>query len=306
MLSAEKSSAPRFSAECMSENAEWTPTAEMPLILGGHSFIDQLGNDPYASSEEQHRIVESCLNHGIRWFDTTYQPERVALGNVLHALGRREEATILAWNFFTDFSPGEAVGEAEYFRPGQIDCILEQLRTNYVDCLVLVPLDDPEENQRQEELVIEWRKRGYVRSIGLWVSDPAVIERHRDGKPFQFAIRPFNIATDDAAPIFAACRMCGWETLATSPFFRGWELDKMVAKTSARGYGDAATLRPIVADAMLRFSLFQRDVNRVIVAMRKIEWVRVNVESVAKGPLTAEEKRWLQSLRGPTAKKKAW
>jgi len=278
----------------------------MPLILGGHSFIDQLGNDPLASKQELHRIVESCLNHGIAWFDTTYQPERVVLGNVLHALGRREEATILAWNFFTDFSPGEPVGEPEYFRPSHIDCILEQLRTTYVDCLVLVALDDPEENQRQEELVIEWRRKGYVRSLGLWISDPAIIEHHRSGNPFQFAIRPFNVATDDAAPLFAACRMCGWETLATSPFFRGWELDKIIAEASARGYGDAEILRPLVADLMLRFSLFQRDVSRVIVAMRKIEWVVRNLESVARGPLTAVEHRWLQRLRGPAAKKKAW
>jgi hypothetical protein len=57
---------------------------------------------------------------------------------------------------------------------------------------------------------------------------------------------------------------------------------------------------------MLRFSLFQRDVSRVIVAMRKIEWVVRNLESVARGPLTAVEHRWLQRLRGPAAKKKAW
>src|SRR5207245_5590621 len=89
------------------QGIEMDKAAEIPLILGGHSFISQLGNDPPASEQEQHRIVETCLDHGIRWFDTTYQPERVALGNVLHALGRRGEATILAWNFFTDFSPGD-------------------------------------------------------------------------------------------------------------------------------------------------------------------------------------------------------
>ena len=147
-----------------------------PLILGGHSFISQQGNDPATSPEEQRVIVESCLDHGIRWFDTTYQPERVALGNVLDALGRRGEATILAWNFFTDFAPGDPVGEAEYYRPGHIEIILEQLRTDYVDCLVVVPLADPGENQRQVELTTEWRKKGYVRSLGLWIENPAIIE----------------------------------------------------------------------------------------------------------------------------------
>lgn len=281
-------------------------TTETPLVLGGHSFISQLGNDPPPSGREQHAIVESCLDHGIRWFDTTYQPERVALGNALDTLGRRDEATILAWNFFTDFAPGDPVGEAEYYRPGHIDVILEQLRTDYVDCLVVVPLQDPEENQRQVELAIEWRRKGYVRSLGLSVKDPAIIERYRNENPFRFAIRPFNVTTDDAAPVFAACKMSGWETLATSPFVRGWELDRIIAQAAARGYGETETLRPVLADLMLRFSLFQSNVDRVVVAMRKLEWITRNLESVSIGPLTAKERLWLERLRRLTAKKHRW
>jgi aryl-alcohol dehydrogenase-like predicted oxidoreductase len=277
---------------------------EIPLILGGHSFISQLGNDPAACEQEQHAIVESCLDHGIRWFDTTYQPERPALGKVLHQLGRRAEAHILAWNFFTDFAPGEAVGEASYYQPGHIDIILEQLRTSYVDCLVVAPLDDAEKNQQQEELMLRWQRQGYVRYLGLWVPDAPVVERYRNKNPFRFAIRPFNITTDDAGPVFAACKTAGWETIATSPFFRGWELDRMVAEGVARGYGGAETLRPKLADLMLRFSLFQPGVDRVIVAMRKAEWVRRNLESVSKGPLTVKERRLLLGLRNPETKKR--
>ena len=290
----------------MIERAESGRMAEVPLILGGHSFIEQLGSDPPASREDQRLIVESCLDHGIAWFDTTYQPERIALGNALQALGRREEATILAWNFFTDFAPGEPTGPAEYLRPGHIERILQQLRTAYVDCLVLVALEDPEENQRQEELAIEWRTKGYVRSLGLWIADQATIERHRRSNPFQFAIRPYNVATADDAPLITACRKCGWETLATSPFVRGWELDKLIAAASAQGHGEAESLRPRLADLMLRFSLFQRDVSRVIVAMRRIEWVVRNRDSVAKGPLTAVERRWLMRLHGGTLQRKSW
>jgi len=281
-------------------------TTETPLILGGHSFISQLGNDPPTSRQEQHAIVESCLDNGIRWFDTTYQPERVALGDALAAVGRRGEAKILAWNFFTDFGPGDPVGEPEYYRPEHIDVILEQLRTPYVDCLVMVPLHDREENQRQMELAIEWRRKGYVLSLGLWVMDHAIIEFHRHENPFQFAIRPFNVTTDDAAPVLAACKMSGWQILATSPFFRGWELDRMITEASARGYGDVMSLRPVLADLMLRFSLFQSNVDRVIVAMRKVEWVTRNLASVSRGRLTAKEYRWLQRLRRLTVKKHRW
>lgn len=271
-------------------------TAEIPLILGGHSFISQLGNDPPASEVEQRRIVESCLEHGIRWFDTTYQPERVALGNSLHVLGRRDEASILAWNFFENFSSDDPVGEPEYYRPEHIELILGELRTTYVDCLVMVPLDDPEENQRQEELLSGWQRKGYVRSLGLWISDPLFIERYRSRNLFKFAIRPFNIMTEDALPIFAACKSSGWETFATSPFGRGWELDRRISEAAARGYGNVESLRPVLGDLMLRFSLFQRNVDRVVVAMRNLEWVSRNVASIFRGPLTAEELCWLQDL----------
>ena len=80
----------------------------------------------------------------------------------------------------------------------------------------------------------------------------------------------------------------------------------MIADASAHGYGDAETLRPVLADLLLRFSLFQSDVDRVIVAMRKVEWIALNLESVSRGPLTAKEHRWLQHLRGLTAKKRRW
>jgi aryl-alcohol dehydrogenase-like predicted oxidoreductase len=276
---------------------------EIPLILGGHSFISQLGSDSPASEQEQLRIVESCLDRGIRWIDTTYQPERVALGKVLHTLSRRAEASILAWNFFTDFAPGDPVGEADYYSPVHIDIILEQLRTSYVDCLVVVPLTDPEKNQQQADLALEWQKRGYVRSLGLWVDDGANIEQCEDKSRFRFAIRPCNVTTLGAERILTACKMSGWETLATSPFFRGWELDRTVADASARGFGSGETLRPLLADLMLRFSLFHRGVDRLIVAMRKFEWVGRNLESVSKGPLTDEEQRLLMRLRNPAPRK---
>jgi aryl-alcohol dehydrogenase-like predicted oxidoreductase len=163
------------------------------------------------------------------------------------------------------------VGEAEYYRPEHIEIILGELGTDYVDCLVMVPLGDPEENRQQEELLMEWQAQGYVRSLGLWISDPLLIERYRYRHPFRFAVRPFNITTPDAPRIFAACKSSGWETFATSPFVRGWELDRRIAEASLRGHGAAESLRPILADLMLRFSLFQSDVDRVVVAMRKVE-----------------------------------
>ncbi len=82
------------------------------LGLGGHSYIAQLGNDPQATFEEQCALVAACLEAGIRLLDTTYYQERVALGRVLHQLGRRDEGTVIGWAFSstlakrTIWSPG--------------------------------------------------------------------------------------------------------------------------------------------------------------------------------------------------------
>jgi len=276
---------------------------ELPLILGGHSFITQLGNDPPASQQEQQQIVQSCLDHGIRWFDTTYQPERIALGRVLDALGRRDQARILAWNFFKQFSAGEAVGEAECYRPEHIQMMLEELRTGYIDCLVMVPLDDPEANLRQVELIGAWQRKGYVRSLALWTADPLRVEHYRSGSPFQYAIRPFNISMEDVLPFFTVWKRSGLKTLATSPFGRGWELERRIAEAVSRGHGKAETLRPVIADLMLRFCLFQRDIDAVIVAIRNLAWVKLNIASVSKGSLTDKELGWLRALSGSRGRK---
>lgn len=271
-------------------------TSELPLVLGGHTFISQLGNDAPASPAEQRTVVESCLNLGLTWFDTTYQPERLALGRVFADLGRRHEAKVLAWNFFTDFGPVDSVGQPEYFRPEHIDRILEQLNTSWVDCLVIVPLADRDRNDEQEALAIEWQKKGYVRSLGHWVPDPPMRDRVRHERAFRYALLPFHVGSQDGR-VLAAYKKRGWETIATSPFLRGWELDKMVAAAAAARLGEPEALRGRLADAMLRWVLFHPSVDRVMVAMRKAQWVERNLESIARGPLDPQERAWLERVR---------
>lgn len=267
----------------------------LPLVLGGHSFIDQLGNEPRPSSADQVRIVEACLDRGIRWFDTTYRPERIALGAALATLGRRHEATLLAWNFFTSFGPGEPVGGADYYRSEHLGEILDDLQTDYLDGLVVHPLIDPALNAGQEELAVSWHASKMVRSLGIWAPGADLLARGPG--PYTFMVHPLNIATPDDSRVFLTGRSLGWRTLATSPFVRGWELDKIVAKAIARGETDETVTRARLADAMLRYSLFHPGVDNVIVAMRRPEWVQRNAETVLRGPLTQEEGAWLESLR---------
>lgn len=271
---------------------------DAPLVLGGHSFIRQLGSEPRPSAEEQTRIVAACLDSGIRWFDTTYAPERLALGHALSRLGRRDEATIIAWNFFQLFDPDsdDPVGGAGSYEPRHIDLILEQLRTDRIDCLVVHRYGDETEHGRQEDLARRWLAEGKVRRLGTWgpPADTAVL--FGLDNPYSFMVKPWNVTTPDAAPTFAACKGLGWETLACSPFVRGWELDRLVAAHAATEGTPPAEARQDVAGLLLRFSLFQPNVDRLIVSMRQAEWVRCNVDSWRRGPLTVSERARLTGL----------
>jgi hypothetical protein len=56
---------------------------------------------------------------------------------------------------------------------------------------------------------------------------------------------------------------------------------------------------------MLRFSLFQPGVDRVIVGMRQVEWIGRNADSARRGPLSDAEQRHLQELVR-TANQRSW
>ena len=113
------------------------------LGLGGHSYIAQLGNDPPASFEEQCALVAACLDAGIRLLDTTYYQERVALGQVLQHIGRRDEATVTAWNFFKQSGKEDDLVPWTSYEPAHIDVMLGELQTDRIDLLVIHAEDDP-------------------------------------------------------------------------------------------------------------------------------------------------------------------
>ncbi len=174
--------------------------ATPPLVLGGHSFISQLGSDPAADEAAQVRIVEACLDAGVRWLDTTYQPERVALGRALETLGRRDEAVIIAWNFFTDFGPDDEVGGPAAYQPHHVDQMLKQLRTDRIDCLVVHGVGDAAEDARQEVAGGRVGRQGKVGRLGVWHPDERAADRFGADSPYSFMVRPFNVTTPDAAP----------------------------------------------------------------------------------------------------------
>ncbi len=247
------------------------------LALGGHSYIEQLGNDPAASFEEQCALVAACLDHGIRLLDTTYYQERVALGKVLRELGRRDEAQVTAWNFFKQ--PGKENDLVPWtpYAPEHVDVMLSELQTGRIDLLVIHAEDDQEQLWRGMELASRWRGEGKVRQVGLGMAQLAHLEALPPDHPFSYVLAPYNAFNRGAAETFARAREMGLGVIAMSPFIRGWKLDEIG--------GDKAE----VAAMLLRWVAWQELVDRVVVSMRRKAWVAANLTALEQGPLTAEE-----------------
>lgn len=265
-----------------SDNATLISTEQAPLVLGGHSFIQQLGTDPRPSEETATEIVAECLRQGITWFDTTYQPERVALGQALKRLDVGDSVTVLAWNFFQDFDDNGAVGGPSPYQSHSLNLLCDQLQRDVIDILVVHPVGDITENRRQEELAITWRAAGHVRRLGVWNPGADV-----PSGVYDVAIAPGNIA-DSGGNRFLDYQHNGWEAVATSPFVRGWLLERLATRSG----------QPVedIADALLRYSAFLPGVNRLVVSMRNPDWVARNVANWRRGPLEWEEVDRLQEL----------
>jgi aryl-alcohol dehydrogenase-like predicted oxidoreductase len=253
------------------------------LGLGGHSYMQQLGNDPKPAFEEQREIVSACLDNGIHLFDTTYYHERVALGGILERLGRRGEARIMAWNFFKQ--PGKEDDLVPYtpYEPHHLDMMLEELRTDYIDTLVVHADEDADEQRRELKLAQDWMESGKVGSVTLGMAKARHLEVLPEGHPVGGVLAPYNAFAREAADVFAVANSQGMERIALSPFVRGWKLDEI-------GEDPAE-----VSGILLRWVASQDLVDHVIVSMRKREWVRTNLDAVARGPLTEGEQVKLRS-----------
>ncbi len=252
------------------------------LILGGHSFIAPLGNDPEASFDEQCAIVAAFLDGGARWIDTTYYQERVALGRVLRHLGRRDEARVLAWNFFRQ--PGrenDLVGPAPY-QPDHLAVLLAELQTDNLDLLVVHAHDDAAGLNQELALAAAWQAAGVVRNVGLGMAEARHLDRLPDGHPVTHVLAPFNAFNPAAASTFEKTKAANLTTVAMSPFVRGWKMDEIVRATGA----DNAD----VADLLLRWAAFAPFVDYVDVSIRNAAWVETNLRSLGRGPLNNDER----------------
>ncbi|TBL79894.1 aldo/keto reductase [Paenibacillus thalictri] len=253
------------------------------LGLGGHSFIEQLGNDPKASFEEQCAIVSACLDRGISLIDTTYYQERVALGNVLRQLNRRGEARIVAWNFFKQPGKERDLVEPTRYEPHHIDTMLAELQTDYIDILVVHTHEDADKLRYELGLAKQWMAEGKVKQAALGMVKPEHLQLLPEGHPVSCILAPYNAFNQAAMETFEQARSMNMEVIALSPFIRGYKLDEIGENTAE------------VSEILLRWVASQELVGHVIVSMRKKDWVLANLEAERHGALSEEDQRRLNS-----------
>ncbi len=254
-----------------------TSNQRSKLGLGGHSYIQQLGNDPRPSFQEQCALVTACLDAGITLFDTTYYQERLALGRVLQELGRREEAEIAAWNFFAQPGKEDDLGPWTPYEPHHIDLMLSELQTDRIDLLVIHAEEDERSLRRALDLAGDWVRAEKVRRVALGMVGMQHVRSLPEGHPVTHVFAPYNAFNGEVLPAFEEAKRQGLSVVAMSPFIRGWKLDEIEED------------KALVADILLRWVAAQELVDRVIVSMRRAEWVSANLRSVARGPLSADE-----------------
>lgn len=285
-----------------------TPFGAQRLILGGHTFLDELGNDPAATPRDQAEILAACVRGGIRVVDTTYAPERVGLYRALTAI---EDPGIrpIIWNFFDRPETGDGLPGPDPWTEERFETALDEIGSREpIPFLVLHPVEDPVANRAQLEVVRRLRDDGRITHPGFWASLSNRPE-HQDialrqwrqmlevEDLWRFVVTPWNVTTwRDNAEILQVARARGWATLGTSPFVRGWELEERAERFARLRQLRPEEAMPRVADAMLRFSAFSEGLDHVINAMRRSAYVEPNLQSIGRGPLDEEERQWILDL----------
>ena len=145
---------------------------------------------------------------------------------------------------------------------------------------------------KQRPKAIFLAEAGQVGKLGIWGPEDYLAQHAGAETPYDFAVMVRNVR-HQSTDIFGEAKARGWQTLATSPFGRGWLLDELVELEMEQASEEEETVRGRIADALLRFSWDDPNVDHVIVGIRKKEWIGRNLESIRKGPLSEGEREWL-------------
>nr|WP_275422569.1 aldo/keto reductase [Paenibacillus mucilaginosus] len=220
---------------------------------------------------------------GIHGFDTTYYQERVHLGRILEELGRREEAMLMAWNFFQEEGREQETVSFTPYEPHHLAWQLEELRTTWLDMLVIHVHDEQERLMEELSLAAQWVRKGKIRQLALGMARAEHVERLPESHQVSYILTPYNFFhRQPGEAAFRSARQRGIRCIALSPFVRGWKLEKLAGSRA-----DNASL-------LLRWLTGKPEVDGVVVSMRNKDWVGANLAAERAGQLSVRELQELE------------
>jgi aryl-alcohol dehydrogenase-like predicted oxidoreductase len=223
--------------------------------------------------------VRCAMDRGVNLFLHTMRDMQLRTPLKEALAGRREEVAVVAYAHVGWFGWGVRRGA---------EAALKELGTDYVDVLLLgwLGVTSAWTGATERELV-HLRESGKVRAVGVSIHDRGRAGRLAASSPLDLLMIRYNAAhpgaeTDvfphrrDDAPTIAAYTATAWRRLLKRP--KGWSGPVMTA-------GDC-----------YRFQLSSPHVDVALSGPRTREEIVQNLDALSRGPLTAEEDRWMRDF----------
>jgi aryl-alcohol dehydrogenase-like predicted oxidoreductase len=225
---------------------------------------------------ERTRQIAAALDHGVNYFDTTYDHEAEVLGNALAELKRRDQCYI-ACDYWMN---GTKSDELRWSATRRFERSLKILKTDHVE--VYRPTTRDKMKQADLEVLVElfskWKQEGKALHFGISGHDEAYLMWAIQTFPIELIMTPYSVGLQKAAEkLFPLAKERDVGVVVIKPFaggslFRAAEVVKMLNTPEGES----------VARAALRFILENPNVSTVVPGANTVEEVLDNAQASGK------------------------
>ena len=284
--------------------------------LGGH--YDGPNNKQKKSKEQWQRnaVFQECFKSGINYFDTNTEYERKSLSIALKSLpGIREKINIV-----TDINDRQKTGPDTYdFLIKMIDEQLNNLKLPYVEVLrftTVIKRTPPERLEAAFKAFKEIKKAGKAKFLAVAQHDPDLLLKWVNKyDEIDIIYMPYNyFASKAEEELFPVAKKKDIGIVVIKPFNKGTIFDPKLLETMQFGSGSRSVIERAeqekkkrtpedltkgtnltLAQASLRYILFNENISTVIPGMETVEEVRENLSIVGSSKFGKLEREMLEN-----------
>lgn len=248
--------------------------------LGGHHYAMRARLDAkeagFDYQAQRTRQVAAALEHGVNYFDTSYDHEAEGLGNALAELKARDKCTI-ACDYCMD---GTKSHELRWSATRRFERSLKLLKTDHVDVYRPTPRDKMNQADLQAlyALFTKWKQEGKVRFFGVSGHDEKYLTWAIETFPLDLIMTPYSVGVQKAAEkLLPFAKQRGVGVVVIKPFAGGslFRAAEAVGKLQRSG-GES------VARAGLKFILENPNVSTIVPGANTVEEVVANAQASGK------------------------